>query len=125
MKEVFPVYAQSPEARNYYNTVVHNAAAVLASEQFRRIVADASEPERNTAIFLTGVPGAGKTTFISERERLAPDVRIVYEGQLSSPASTIPKIQEAIEADLQIEIVVVHPSVFLSAFQNRGPWGQH
>src|SRR4051794_6178719 len=54
MKETFPVYAQSPQARSYFNAVVHNAAAVLASEQFRRAIRHDADPARDTVIFLTG-----------------------------------------------------------------------
>ena len=83
MKETFAVYAQSPEARNYYNVVVHNAGAVLASEQFRRAVRNDSDPARNAAIFLTGIPGAGKTTSVLSAGEIPPNVRVIYEGQLS------------------------------------------
>ena len=56
MKETFAVYAESPEARNYYNVAVHNAAAVLASEQFRRAVRNDSDLVRDTAIFSPAYP---------------------------------------------------------------------
>lgn len=109
MKETFPVYAQSPETRNYYNAVVHNAAAVLASEQFRRVVRDSSDLSRDTVIFLTGVPGAGKTTFVLGAGDIDEHVRIVYEGQLAEPESAFPKITQAVDAGLRTEILVVHP----------------
>ena len=67
-KETFPEFSASNEARGRYNNPLHNSAAVLASEQFRRRVRDASRPEQDTVIFLTGVPGAGKTTANFERE---------------------------------------------------------
>ena len=35
-KEMFDEFAQSKEARGRYNTPVHNAAAVLSAEQFRK-----------------------------------------------------------------------------------------
>lgn len=57
MKETFAEYRESPEARNRYNAVVHNAAAVLAAEQYRRAIANNSDPSRDTAVFLTGIPG--------------------------------------------------------------------
>lgn len=39
MKATFPEYRESPEARNRYN-----AAAVLASEQYRRAIGNDSDP---------------------------------------------------------------------------------
>ena len=64
-KETFPEFSASPEARGRYNNPLHNSAAVLASEQFRRMVTNPNAlPEQDTVIFLTGVPGAGKTTAI-------------------------------------------------------------
>src|SRR3546814_14958650 len=37
MKELLPEYTASREARGRYNAPVHNAAAVLAAEQYRRV----------------------------------------------------------------------------------------
>ncbi len=108
MKETFPVYAQSPRARNYFNAVVHNAAAVLASEQFRRTIRNDADPARDTVIFLTGVPGAGKTTAVLSAGEIPPNVRVIYEGQLSNPAQALPKMAQALDAQLHIRIVAVH-----------------
>ncbi len=107
-KETFPDFSASNEARGRYNNPLHNSAAVLASEQFRRRVQDASRPEQDTVIFLTGVPGAGKTTAILSENDLEANVRMVYEGQLARPDSVIPKIAQVLDAGLQPVIVAVH-----------------
>ena len=107
-KETFPQYAASNEARNRYNNPVHNAAAVLSAEQFRRTIADRSHPERNTVVFLTGCPGAGKTSSIVLRNELPAHFKAVFEGQLSNAATAIPKIQQAIDAGLRPVIYAVH-----------------
>jgi len=107
-KETFAVYAGSRESRTRYNTVVHNSAAVLAAEQFRRILADKREPERDTAVFLTGIPGAGKTSIVMANGKLAPEYHVIFEGQLATPATSIAKIRQAIDAGLRPIIVVVH-----------------
>ena len=87
MKEMFPEYSASKEHRNRYNLPVHNAAAVLAAEQFRAAIVDDSVPGRTNALFLTGVPGAGKTAAVlANRDQ---DARIVYEGQLSEPVDAL------------------------------------
>ncbi|MBE7156887.1 MAG: zeta toxin family protein, partial [Rhodospirillales bacterium] len=107
-KETFPEFSVSNEARGRYNNPLHNSAAVLASEQFSRRVHDASRPEQDTVIFLTGVPGAGKTTAILSEDRLEANVRMVYEGQLARPDSVLPKIAQVLDAGLQPVIVAVH-----------------
>lgn len=106
-KEHFPDFNESKDARNRYNTPVHNSAAVLAAELFRRRLA-ADEPDRDMVIFLTGMPGAGKTTSVLAGGTLPDDCRLVFEGQLSKPGPTIEKIQQTLDAGLQPVIVAVH-----------------
>ena len=108
-KETFPDYRASPESRNRYNTCVHNAAAVLASEYLRQRIA-APEPERDTVILLTGIPGAGKTSSILETGELPEHIRTVYEGQLSNPETGMAKVSQVLDAGLRPVIVAVHAS---------------
>ena len=111
MKEMFPEYNASRDHRNKYNLPVHNAAAVLASAQFRASIADDSVPERTNVVFLTGVPGAGKTTAVlANREEFPQDTRLVYEGQLSDPVQAFPKFEAALGRGLDVEILVIHVS---------------
>ena len=107
-KETFPEFSASPAARARYNNPVHNSAAVLASEQFRRMVENNPHPEQDTVIFLTGVPGAGKTTAVLTNDRMDANTRVVYEGQLARPATVILKIQQVLDAGMTPLIVAVH-----------------
>lgn len=110
MKEMFPEYAESKEARARYNAVVHHSAAVLAAEQFRRVVADPTR-KGDEVMFLTGIPGAGKTSMVIGNEtngQLPADAKAVYEGQLADAKFAIPKIQAALDAGLKPMIVAVH-----------------
>lgn len=114
MKDVIPEYAASKEARGRYNAVVHNAAAVLAAEQYRRVIADGSDPARTEALFVTGMPGAGKTSQLQRAaavagDRLSPDIRVIYEGQLVDAGSSAVKVQQAIDAGLHPTVVAVLP----------------
>ena len=107
-KETFPDFRSSNEGRARYNNPLHNSAAVLAAAQLSRAIQDGSDPARDKVIFLTGVPGAGKTSAVVSAGNIEPDVRAIYEGQLAKPAAAIAKIQEAIDAGLQPTILVVH-----------------
>jgi hypothetical protein len=83
----------------------------LAAAQFRVAVADDSVPDRTNALFLTGVPGAGKTTAVlANRDQFPRDARIVYEGQLSDPVHALPKFKAALAKGLNIEIMAIHVS---------------
>lgn len=106
-KEHFPAFNDSKDSRNRYNTPVHNSAAVLSAELFRRRLA-ADEPDRDTVIFLTGIPGAGKTSSVLAGGQLPDDCRLVFEGQLSKPGPTLEKIQQALDAGLRPVIIAVH-----------------
>jgi hypothetical protein len=111
MKEMFPEYNVSKAHRNRYNLPVHNAAAVLAAAQFRSAITDDSVPERTNALFLTGVPGAGKTTAVlANRDQFPQDARILYEGQLYDPVNAMPKFEAALNSGLDVEIVAIHVS---------------
>ena len=111
-KETFEPYSRSKESRNRYNTPVHNAAAVLASEQLRRVLAQPAEPGRESVVLLTGIPGAGKTSAVLEHAEAAGDLprhtHAVYEGQLADRQVAIGKVQEVIDAGFKRVIVAVH-----------------
>lgn len=106
-KATFASYNASRESRDRFNTPVHNAAAVLAAEQCRRVIVDPFD-QRQRVEFLTGIPGAGKTTSVLVGGALHPDVRMVWEGQLWRPETTMPKLQQVLDAGLVGTIVAVH-----------------
>ena len=107
-KETFAAYAASRESRNRYNAPVHNSAAVLSAEQFRRVLRQADDPARDTVVLLTGIPGAGKTSLVLAGGGLSPDTKAVFEGQLVKPETTIPKVQQVLDAGLRPVIIAVH-----------------
>lgn len=113
-KELFPAFARDPDSRNRFNGPVHNAAAVLASAAFRQALESPRDARQNAAYFLTGVPGAGKTSSVlqapspTSRLALPTDAAVVYEGQLARPETGIKKIRAALDAGLSVQIVAVH-----------------
>ena len=102
-KELFPPYAASKAGRNVFNAPVHNAAAVLAAEQFRRLLR--ADDHRRRVLFVTGIPGAGKTCAFAGRDLAG--YRLVYERQLSDFAEADKKIRETLDAGLIPDILVM------------------
>lgn len=125
-KDTFEQFRASPDARDRYNTPVHNAAAVLSSELFSRVIRDDSEPSRDQAIFLTGIPGAGKTSAV-QSAGMSPRMRVIFEGQLNRPEPAMEKIQAALDRGVQPVIYAVHvtPEVALRrTFQRFEEYGR-
>lgn len=106
MKELMPGFAESRETRTELNGAVHNAAAVLSSEQFHRLIEAGPKPGADRAVFVTGIPGAGKSTSVVTA--ITSDAGVVFEGQLSRPGPGMEKIDQALKAGFKIEIVAVH-----------------
>lgn len=110
-KETFPDFNESKEARGYFNSVVHNSAATLSNEMFNRVIEDHSDPEKDQVLFLTGIPGAGKTSSILQdidgKQQISPNVKAIFEGQVANPATIIEKIQKALDNDCEVTILVV------------------
>lgn len=107
-KETFAQYCESKETRNRYNSPVHNSAAVLSAALFRESLTDRSHPERNTVVFLTGIPGAGKTSTMQLGNELPSNYRSIFEGQLSNPETTKGKISMVLDAGLKPVVIAVH-----------------
>lgn len=104
-KELFPIF-KTKENRALVNDAIHNSSAVLAATQFEEVL-KRDEPGKTQAIFITGIPGAGKTT--SVKEFMTDDeVKLIFEGQLANPAPTIPKIEQCLQKNLDVTIAAVH-----------------
>lgn len=112
MKEVFIEFSQSPEHRNRFNNAVHNTAAALAAKHFENELHKPIENGRDTVVFLTGSPGAGKTSSVLNEGSFPDHVKVIFEGQLANAhqnPATISKIQQAIDKGLKVEITAVNP----------------
>lgn len=107
-KETFPEFSASRESRNRYNNPVHNTAAVLSSALFAENLQGNRESGRDVVYFLTGSPGAGKTSMVLKENALPADAHMIFEGQMSTFATSVDKIQQAIDAVFIPHIIVVH-----------------
>lgn len=107
MKELMPRFAASAQSRSRFNGAVHNAAAVLSAEQYRRLIEAGPRDGRDKVYFVTGIPGAGKSSSIAFYGR-EPDVAVVFEGQMSRPGPSIEKMNHALTAGFSVTVVAVH-----------------
>ncbi|WP_232464390.1 zeta toxin family protein [Burkholderia ubonensis] len=110
-KETFAEFSASRESRNRYNNPVHNAAAVLSSALFAENLAAPRTSGRDTVYFLTGSPGAGKTSMVLKSGDLPRDAVMVFEGQMSNFDTSRDKIQKVLDAGYRAHIIVVHARV--------------
>lgn len=120
MKELMPRFGESPESRSRFNGAVHNSAAVLSSEQFNRLVQRGPQAGQDNVIFITGIPGAGKSSTV-QQQGMRPDVAIIFEGQMSRPEPSMAKIEQALNAGFKVGVVAVHtpPEVALQRTNYR------
>lgn len=106
-KETFADYTASDDSRNRYNGPVHNSAAVLSAGLFKQNL-DEQKGSGKQVIFLTGMPGAGKTSIVLAGGEIPSHIAMIFEGQMSNPITSIEKIQQVIDAGLLPTIRVVH-----------------
>ena len=107
-KETFEEYRGSTERRDICNSPAHNAAEVLAAEQFRRVLMLPAQDEASAVELVTGVSGAGKTSAVLERGRLPDGVHAVFEVSLASPAVAEANIRQILVRGFMAVIVAVH-----------------
>ena len=107
-KETFDEYRGSTERRDICNSPALNAAAVLAAEQFRRVLMLPARDEAPAVELVTGVSGAGKTSAILERGRLPDGVHAVVEVSLASREVAEARIRQVLVRGFMPVIVAVH-----------------
>ncbi|MBO6195047.1 MAG: zeta toxin family protein [Bacilli bacterium] len=115
-KEIFPLYNSDRNSRNLFISAVHNSSACLANEQFQRLAKDESISD---CVFLTGIPGAGKSFFI-ESLRESGELKenmVIYEGDINSLDTIRQKINVMQENGKKVHIIVVNPTIEL-AYKN-------
>lgn len=107
-KEIFPEYAASPAHRTVFNVPVHNSAAVLANELFHKMVAETDHQNRNSILFITGIPGAGKSTAIQKNAIDLNKYKAIYEGQLSTYEQAKEKISWCLKHNCDADVFAFH-----------------
>ena len=109
-KEIFPEYSASPAHRTVFNVPVHNAAAVLANAFFHEQVAAKDPQNRQHVLFITGIPGAGKSTAIQQNMLNLSDYKVIYEGQLSKFEQAKEKIDWCLQHGCDVTVYAFHQS---------------
>lgn len=103
-KELFPSF-RNPKDRALANDAVHNSSAVLGATQFEKVL-KRNENGKTKAVFITGIPGAGKTTFTKGLN--SDKIKLIFEGQMANPQTIIPKIEQCLDKNLEVLIIVLH-----------------
>ncbi|HGS8525646.1 TPA: toxin, partial [Neisseria gonorrhoeae] len=93
-KELFPAF-ENKEDRATVNNAIHNSAAVLSSTQFDEVL-KRDEPQKKEVIFVTGIPGSGKTSTVKNM-MMQDTTKLLFEGQLARPQSAFRKIEQCLE----------------------------
>ena len=109
-KEIFPEYSSSPAHRTVFNVPVHNSAAVLANAFFHERVAAKDPQNRQHVLFITGIPGAGKSTAIQQNLLNLSDYKVIYEGQLSKFEQAKEKIDWCLQHGCDVTVYAFHQS---------------
>ncbi len=109
-KEIFPEYSASPAHRTVFNVPVHNSAAVLANAFFHERVAAKDPQNRQDVLFITGIPGAGKSTAINNNILNLSDYKVIYEGQLSNFEQAKEKIDWCLQHGCGVTVYAFHQS---------------
>ena len=124
-KETFDAYQGEPAHHQRYAAPLHNTCAALANAWLRRVLRQPHAPGGDTVIFITGIPGAGKTSAVlvaawgadgvwpprSQTGGLPlPGVHALYEGPLVKPETALSEIRDALDAGLRPVIIALHPA---------------
>lgn len=103
-KELFAVF-ENKDDRAKVNNAIHNSAAVLSATQFDEIL-KREEPDKSQAIFVTGIPGSGKTTTVKNM-MMRENTKLLFEGQLARPQPAFHKIEQCLGKGLEVTVVAV------------------
>lgn len=102
VRELFPDYNASNEARSTLAPAVHEASSALSKEIYRRMLAEpVAHGQHNIVLFTAGGSGAGKTGAMSSHEtvnKLANLSNIVFDSNMDNAPSATKKIDQAIAA---------------------------
>ncbi|MDA3049985.1 hypothetical protein OFO03_03405 [Campylobacter sp. JMF_02 ED1] len=104
-KELFMAWVRKND-RALVNDALHNTSAVLGATQFDEIL-KSREESKTEAVFITGIPGAGKSASV-KNFMSNPDIKLIFEGQLANPAPSIAKIEKCLQNGLNVTICVLH-----------------
>jgi len=102
VRELFPDYSASNEARSTLAPAVHEASSALAKEIYRRLLAaPVTHGQHNIVLFTAGGSGAGKSGAIKSQEtvnKLANLSNIIFDYNMANAKSAQSKIDQALAA---------------------------
>lgn len=109
-RELSPDYAASLASRSRYAAAVHEPASALVKEIYTRKLAEPDPNGLNMVTFTAGGTGAGKTGAIAGTplaSKISQVSQIVYDTNMNTFSSSVSKIDQAIAAGKQVNILWV------------------
>ena len=107
-RHLFPEYAASKEGAFLNTEATNHAASVIASAAFDKALNNGAVAGGKEAVFIAGMPGAGKSSaenaFVTDK----PEVGLFYEGNLSDPALLQRRVQAVLDAGGKPTVVYVY-----------------
>jgi len=110
------------------SAAVHEPASSFIKKLYLETLTQAPQPgQDNSVLFTAGGTGAGKTTAINtqpEFKNTADKAQIVYDTNLSSYGSAKQKIDQALAAGKNVEIIYVYRDIVESMMEGAVPRSQ-
>lgn len=105
-RELFPQYA----ADRSLSGEVHEQASAVSKDAYKRLLDERPGMGNNTVLFTAGGTGAGKTSAISKL-RDAKAYPIIYDSNVTTAATAIPKVDAALDKGFKVEMTYVHNDI--------------
>lgn len=110
-RKLFPAYEATPESRSLNAPAVHEPASALTKGIYEQMLHEPDPSGNNTVLFMAGGGGSGKTSFLRynpEMKSVLDNAQIVVDGTMANPRSAAAKIDAALGADKNVQIVTVY-----------------
>lgn len=105
-RELFPQYA----ADRSLSATVHEDASAVSKAAYARLLEERPGQGNNTVLFTAGGTGAGKTSAISKL-RNPSEYPIIYDSNVTTASTAIPKIDAALAKGFKVEMTYVHNDI--------------
>lgn len=110
-RKLFPAYEASHESRLANAAAGHEPASALVKGIYETMMREPDPTGRNTVLFMAGGGGSGKTSTLRYNDAFKPfldQAQVVVDGTLANPKSAAYRIDRALAADKNVQIVTIY-----------------